>query len=69
MIKNMGYLDSIIRRVLGFALISMLFWVNSDWKYLGLFGFVLIGTSCVNSCPLYLVFKWSSIKKKLSQSS
>jgi hypothetical protein len=66
MIKNIGNLDSLIRRVLGFFLISMLFWVESDFKYIGLIGFVLVGTSCANSCPLYLVFKWNSIKKKMN---
>lgn len=65
--KNVGYWDGIVRRVLGFLLISLLFIIESNWKYIGLFGFVLLATSCVNSCPLYLVFKWNSIKKKISE--
>lgn len=67
MLKNVGSNDAMLRMIFGALIISMLFWVESDWKYLGLAGFVLIGSSCLRSYPLYLVFKFNSIKKKIKE--
>jgi hypothetical protein len=62
--KNMGQIDRIIRLVVGLGLFSLLFFVSSGWKYLGILGIILIVTSVVGVCPLYLPFKIDTSKKK-----
>lgn len=63
-LKNMGNIDRIIRLVVGAGLFSLLFVVNNNWKYLGIFGIILLITSAVGVCPLYMPFKIDTRKKK-----
>jgi hypothetical protein len=61
--KNMGKTDRIIRVILGVALLS-LFFVLSGWlKLLGLLGVILLVTSAVGVCPLYMPFRINTNKK------
>ena len=62
--KNMGNIDRIIRLVAGAGLTSLLFLLNNNWKYLGILGIILIITSVVGVCPLYMPFKIDTRKKK-----
>lgn len=62
--KNMGQVDRIIRLIAGAGLFSLFFILDSNWKYLGILGLVLLATSAVGVCPLYLPFKISTNKKK-----
>lgn len=61
--KNMGQIDRIIRLVAGLGLFSLLFIVDSGWKYLGILGIILIVTAVVGVCPLYMPFKIDTRKK------
>ncbi|MEI8199830.1 MAG: DUF2892 domain-containing protein [Eubacteriales bacterium] len=63
-LKNMGNIDRIIRLVVGAGLFSLLFVVNNNWKYLGILGIILLLTSAVGVCPLYMPFKITTLKKK-----
>jgi len=63
-LKNMGNIDRIIRLVVGAGLFSLLFVVNNNWKYLGILGIILLLTSAVGICPLYMPFKINTQKKK-----
>jgi len=62
--KNMGNIDRIIRLIVGAGLFSLLFVVNNNWKYLGILGIILLLTSAVGVCPLYMPFKIDTQKKK-----
>ncbi len=62
--KNMGQIDRIIRLVVGLGLFSLLFLVDNGWKYLGILGIVLVATAVVGVCPLYILFKIDTSKKK-----
>lgn len=53
MTENIGSLDRILRLVVGLALLSMLFWVDGDVRWLGLIGLIPIGTAVFRWCPLY----------------
>lgn len=53
MTENIGSLDRILRLVVGLALLSMLFWVDGDVRWLGLIGLIPIGTALFRWCPLY----------------
>lgn len=66
MVKNMGKTDKVIRIVV--ALIVGLFILTGQlvgWGavILGLLAVVFIGTSVVGTCPLYIPFNFSTLKK------
>jgi hypothetical protein len=54
MIKNVGTIDRLARIIIGLALLSMLIFAASAWKWLAAFaGLVLLGTAVVGWCPAY----------------
>ncbi len=53
MTPNVGNIDRIARIVLGLGLLSMLIFVGSGWKWVGLIGFVPLLTALVGWCPAY----------------
>ena len=54
--KNMGNTDRWIRIVLGLALVAVLIFVQSAWRWVGLLGIVFLVTSLIGFCPLYVLF-------------
>lgn len=61
--QNMGQIDRLIRFIVGTVSIIMLFYFESNWRYVGLLGFILIFTSALGICPLYMPFKIDTRKK------
>jgi hypothetical protein len=62
MIKNIGSTDKIIRLILGIVVLSLYFWgPQTAW---GLIGIIPILTALVGYCPIYRLFKLSTLKKK-----
>jgi hypothetical protein len=59
--KNMGTADRIIRVVIGVGIIALGIIYQSWW---GLIGIVPLLTSLSASCPAYMPFKISTMKKK-----
>ncbi len=55
MIENVGTIDRAIRIVIGMALLSMLIFAGSEWKWLGLIGLVPLITALAGRCPAYSV--------------
>lgn len=53
---NVGGADRIIRIILGLGLLSLLFILEGDVRYLGLIGIVPIATALMNWCPAYTLF-------------
>lgn len=45
--------ERIFRVVLGVAILSALFWVDGDWRWIGLVGFVPLLTGLSGWCALY----------------
>ncbi len=62
--KNVGSTDKLIRWIVGLGLLSMIFWVNGSWRWIGLIGFVPILTGSINFCPLYSIIGISTAKKQ-----
>ncbi len=62
--KNEGKTDRIIRVVAGLAVLSLLFVIPGNLKYLALIGLVPLLTGIIGICPLYLIFHASTNKKK-----
>lgn len=52
---NVGNTDRILRIVVGLALLSLIFLVDSDWRWIGLIGLVAIFTAVVRWCPAYSI--------------
>jgi phosphoglycerol transferase MdoB-like AlkP superfamily enzyme len=61
--QNMGQIDRIIRFIVGTGLIVLLFLLESNWRYLGILGIVLVLTAALGVCPLYMPFKIDTRKK------
>lgn len=63
--KNVGNVDKVIRVIIGFVLLSLLFFMQGNLKYLGLIGLVPLLTAATGFCPLYAIFgiKTCKIKK------
>lgn len=64
--KNMGTIDRVIRIVL--AIVVVILYMNGSITgvaaiILGILAFVFIITSLIGFCPLYVPFKFSTIKK------
>ena len=58
--KNMGKADKMLRFIAGILLISLVFiGPQTPWGWIGL---IPLLTSFVGWCPLYVPFKWSTIK-------
>ena len=58
--KNMGKIDKTLRIIGGLILISLVFiGPQTPWGWLGL---IPLLTSFVSWCPVYVPFKWSTIK-------
>ncbi|MBP1756380.1 MAG: hypothetical protein H6Q59_2778 [Firmicutes bacterium] len=54
--KNIGKIDKIIRIILGFVLLSLLFILEGNLKYLGLIGIIPLLTATISFCPIYSLF-------------
>ena len=54
--QNIGSVDRTLRIIVGLALLSLLFMLDGNARWLGLIGIVLILTATVKWCPIYGVF-------------
>jgi len=61
--KNIGGTDKAVRLILGIALLSLLFILNGNIRYIGLVGLIPILTAFIGFCPLYLPFGLNTIRK------
>ena len=57
MVQNVGVLDSVLRILLGFALLFVAFVVAPPLKWFASAGFLVFAiTGFVGNCPLYRIF-------------
>ena len=50
--KNVGYMDSVLRVILGALIVTAGFYFNTYW---GLLGLILVFSGGVSYCPIYRV--------------
>jgi hypothetical protein len=62
--KNVGKIDRIIRVILGLGVLSLLFLINGNLKFIGLIGIIPLVTGLLGFCPIYALFHLSTNKKK-----
>jgi hypothetical protein len=55
--KNVGTVDRIIRVVIGIVLLSLLFLLKGNARWLGLIGIIPLGTAAISSCPIYSLLR------------
>jgi hypothetical protein len=60
--KNVGSTDRLIRIILGVALLVLLAVGPTPIRFIGILGFVMIGTAFTRVCPLYIPFKINTDK-------
>jgi hypothetical protein len=61
---NVGNTDRIIRAVLGVGLLSLLFLLDGNIRWVGLLGLVMLGTAAVRFCPAYPLLGLNTCEKK-----
>lgn len=59
---NVGNVDRIIRIIVGLALLSMLFLVEGNLRWVGLVGIIPLATAFMRFCPLYSIFRINTAK-------
>ncbi len=64
MIANVGSVDRILRIVLGLALLSLLFLLDGNARWLGLIGLVPLATALLGWCPAYSALGVSSCPRR-----
>ena len=52
---NVGSVDRVIRVIVGLALLSLVFLLNGEIRWIGLIGVIPLLTAVVSFCPLYTV--------------
>jgi hypothetical protein len=62
--KNVGGADKVIRILVGLALLSLLFILESNARWWGLVGLPLLMTGITGYCPGYMPFGISTSKTK-----
>lgn len=50
---NVGNTEKIIRAIIGVALLSLLFVLEGNMRYLGLIGIIPLATAAVSWCPIW----------------
>ncbi|PLC52799.1 hypothetical protein CR155_15385 [Pollutimonas nitritireducens] len=53
---NVGKLDRIARIIIGLTLLSLPFWLDTPWRWLGLIGLMPLTTGLAGRCPGYRLF-------------
>lgn len=54
--KNVGTVDRIVRVIIGLALLSLLFLLKGNVRFVGLIGLIPLLTAAISYCPLYSLF-------------
>ncbi len=53
MTENVGSVDRALRIIIDLALLSLLFFMDGNARWLGLVGLIPLGTAAFRWCPLY----------------
>jgi len=59
---NVGTADRIVRVIVGLVLLSLVFILEGNARWLGLIGLVPLATAALGWCPAYLPFGMSTCK-------
>ena len=65
--KNVGYVDSIVRVVLGAIGVGLGFYYGGLWLILGILGLILISSGTLSFCPVYRMMKITTMNPDLER--
>ncbi len=54
--KNVGNIDRIARVMVGLALLGLIFWLDTSWRWAGLIGVMPLFTGLAGRCPACRLF-------------
>ena len=57
-------IDRIIRVIIGLGILSLLFFIESNLKFIGLIGIIPLLTGIIGFCPVYTILHISTLWKK-----
>ncbi|PZQ85078.1 MAG: DUF2892 domain-containing protein [Ancylobacter novellus] len=60
MTRNVGTVDRVARVIIGLAILSLLFVLEGNLRWLGLIGLVPLLTAVTGNCPLYSIIGLST---------
>lgn len=60
MTRNVGTVDRVARVIIGLAILSLLFVLEGNLRWLGLIGLVPLLTALTGNCPLYSIIGLST---------
>jgi hypothetical protein len=61
---NVGVVDKVARIIIGLALLSLMFVLEGNLRWLGLVGIVPLATGLIGYCPLYSLLGLSTCTAK-----
>ena len=62
--RNVGRTEKWIRIIVGIAILSLLIFIPSGWRWLGLIGLIPLITGILNYCPTYALLGISTYKEE-----
>lgn len=62
--SNVGTVDRILRAVIGVSLLSLIFLIDSNLRWIGLIGLVTLFTAVTSWCPAYRLLSVSTRSPK-----
>lgn len=61
---NVGSIDRVLRVIVGLALLSLIFILEGNSRWLGLIGIIPIATAFMSWCPLYALLGVSTCPRR-----
>ena len=60
--QNVGAADKVVRVLIGLGLLSLIFLLSGNVRWVGLIGLVPLGTALMGFCPLYALLGLKTCK-------
>ncbi len=67
--RNIGTTERWLRVIIGLIILSLIYFIDSDWRWIGLVGIVPLATAVIGWCPAYALFGINTCKDKHLQDS
>lgn len=64
--KNVGYIDSIIRVIIGALIVGVGLYFDSYWGFIGL---ILVFSGAVSYCPVYRLLKMETTRPNMERAN
>ena len=62
--RNVGTTEKWVRIIVGIVILSLLIFIPSGWRWLGLIGLIPLITGIIGYCPMYALLGISTYKEE-----